>query len=67
MIKWALVFLSMAELGEKSRKKMITQYTVSKIDSTWSLACMAEREQVEKFLLIDPPAMIPTLSPVQDL
>ena len=65
MIKWALVFLCMAELGEKSRKK--DNYTVSKIDSTWSLACMAEREQVEKFLLIDPPAMIPTLSPVQDL
>ena len=28
---------------------------------------MADREQVEKFLLMEPPAMIPTLSPVQDL
>ena len=34
---------------------------------TWSFACMADREQVEKFLLMEPPAMIPTLSPVQDL
>ena len=28
---------------------------------------MADKEQVEKFLLMEPPAMIPTLSPVQDL
>ena len=28
---------------------------------------MADKEQVEKFLLIEPPAMIPTLSPVHDL
>ena len=64
MIKWALVFFHGRIGWEKSQQD---NYTVSKIDSTWSLACMAEREQVEKFLLIDPPAMIPTLSPVQDL
>ena len=28
---------------------------------------MADREQVEKFLLMEPPAMIPTFLPVQDL
>ena len=28
---------------------------------------MADSEHVEKFLLMEPPAMIPTLSPVQDL
>ena len=34
---------------------------------TWSFACMADKEQVEKFLLMEPPAMIPTFLPVQDL
>ena len=34
---------------------------------TCNLACIADKEQVEKFLLIEPPAMIPTLSPVHDL
>ena len=28
---------------------------------------MADKEQVEKFLLMEPPAMIPTFLPVQDL
>ena len=44
------------------------RFNVEKLQQmTCSFACMADREQVEKFLLMEPPAMIPTLSPVQDL